>query len=159
MAEFFTPIRNLLKVISSLNADEIAFEIAKQPTLEKLVIELNTKDQLFEKGEDSFGKKLVGKNIVKDGKYSPLTVSIKRAKGQPTNRVTLFDTGDFYASFNITPYKGGFVIDADEQKDETNLFDEFGLGILGLNQTNLQIIIEYFKNELLEKVNKRLQAA
>jgi len=166
MANYFLPLRSLLNTIISLDVDSLALEIARQPTLQKLVIELNTKDQLYTKGEDSFNRKLKGKTIVRDGQYSPLTVKIKKAKGQPTNRVTLHDTGEFYASFVVRPYRGGFVIDADPFKkgvpggpENTDLFEEFGDSIVGLNQQNLLIVIEYFKNEILEKINSKLRAA
>jgi hypothetical protein len=155
MAQFFTPLRNVLKHIISLDVDEIAFQIAQQQPLQDLVIELNTESQLFDKGEDSTGRTLESIG----GSYSPFTVKVKQAKGQPTNRVTLFDTGDFYASFVVKPYRGGFEIDANPQKDDTNLFDEWGEEIVGLNEENLQIIINFFKDAVLEQVNRNLRAA
>jgi hypothetical protein len=68
----------------------------------------------------------------------------KRKKGQPTDRVTLKDTGDFYSSFQVLPFKGGFIIDADPIKEDTNLFDRYGEDILGLNDENLQLIIKFY---------------
>ena len=159
MAHYFTPIRNILNLFISLDVDQLAFEIAQQKPLQDLVIELNTRKQLFDKGEDSRGAKLVGKNIAIDGVYAPRTIKIKQAKGQPTNRVTLFDTGEFYASFVIKPFKGGFTIDADDEKPDFDLFDEFGEDVVGLNPENLQTIINYFRNAVLEKINTRLKAA
>ena len=155
MAHFFTPMRNILNVIIALDVDQIAFDIAQQDSFQDLVIELNTKDQLFDKGENSEGKTLESIG----GAYSPFTVSIKQAKGQPTNRVTLFDTGEFYASFVVKPFRGGFTIDADPNKDDTDLFDEWGDEIVGLNDENLQTIINFFRNAVLEKINNRIKAA
>lgn len=159
MAHFFLPIRNILKFIIALDVDQLALEIAQQDKFQDLVIELNTREQLFDKGEDSQGVKLVGKNIVVDGSYSPTTIKIKRAKGQPTNRITLSDTGEFYASFVIKPFKGGFTIDADDEKPDHDLFDEFGEDIVGLNDENLQTIINFFRDAILEKINSRIKAA
>jgi len=159
MATFFLPLRNMLKTIISLDVDSIALEISRQGKFQDLVIELNTEKQLYDKGEDSQGIRLEGKNIVKGGEYSTTTVKIKRVKGQPTNRVTLFDTGEFYASFVVKPYRGGFTIDADAEKEDNNLFDEFGEDVVGLNQENLQTIINFFKDEILEKINRNLRAA
>lgn len=155
MAKFFLPIRNVLNALLILNVDDLAFEIAKQDTFQDLVIELNTEKQLFDKGEDSTGRTLESIG----GAYSPFTVSIKQAKGQPTNRVTLFDTGEFYASWSVKPFKGGFIIDADPNKDDTNLFDEWGNEIVGLNEENLQTIINFFRDAVLEKINNRIKAA
>lgn len=159
MPKFFMPIRNILNFIIALDVDQLALEIAQLDSLQDLVIELNTRGQLETKGEDSTGAKLVGKNIVKDGNYSPETIRIKQAKGQPTNVVTLFDTGEFYASWSVKPFKGGFIIDADPNKDDTNLFDEFGKEIVGLNKENLQTIINFFRDAVLEKINNRIKAA
>ncbi len=155
MAKFFLPLRNVLNVLLLLNVDDLAFEIAKQDTLQDLVIELNTEKQLFDKGEDSAGRTLESIG----GAYSPFTIRVKEAKGQPTNRVTLLDTGEFYASFVVKPFKGGFTIDADPNKDDTNLFDEWGDDIVGLNQENLQIVINFFKDAILREINNRIKAA
>lgn len=155
MAKFFLPIRNVLNIMLALNIDDLAFEIAKQDTLKDLVIELNTEKQLFDKGEDSTGRTLESIG----GAYSPFTIRIKEAKGQPTNRVTLSDTGEFYASFVIKPFKGGFTIDADPNKDDTNLFEEWGDDIVGLNQENLQIVINFFKDAILREINNRIKGA
>lgn len=155
MPKFFMPIRNILNFIIALDVDQLAFEIAQQGSFKDLVIELNTEKQLFDKGEDSTGRTLESIG----GAYSPFTVSIKQAKGQPTNRVTLFDTGEFYASWSVKPFKGGFIIDADPNKDDTNLFDEWGNEIVGLNEDNLQTIINFFRDAVLEKINNRIKAA
>lgn len=155
MPKFFMPIRNILNFIIALDVDQLALEIAQQGSFKDLVIELNTEKQLFDKGEDSTGRTLESIG----GAYSPFTVSIKQAKGQPTNRVTLFDTGEFYASWSVKPFKGGFIIDADPNKDDTNLFDEWGNEIVGLNEENLQTIINFFRDAVLEKINNRIKAA
>ena len=152
---FFIPIRNILNAILELDVDDIAFEIARTNEFKTLVIRLNTQEQLFKKGEDSRGKSLESIG----GGYSPFTIEIKKSKGQPTNRVTLKDTGAFYQTFDVVPFKGGFRIVADPIKDETNLFTEWGDDIVGLTQENLQIVIDLYKEKLLERVNSVLNAA
>lgn len=116
-----------------------AFEFAFDSDIEELVIKLN-QDQLFNLGQDSEGDSL--------GSYSPYTIKIKQAKGQPTNRITLYDTGEFYQSFKAYYEDGSIVIDANAEKDDTNLFDEFGVDILGLNDSNMSI----FVNEIVQKI-------
>lgn len=141
-----------------LDVDSIAYDIAQTNEHKRLVISLNTEgkptSQLYELGEDSLGRGLIGKTILKDGNYTPFTVSEKRSKGQRTDHPTLKDSGAFYASFVVRPYKGGFEIDADPIKDETNLFDELGEDILGLNDENLQIIINFYKDAILESLEQ-----
>jgi hypothetical protein len=65
-------------------------------TLEKnsrLVLWYNTVAQLYNQGVDVFGKKFAG--------YSRYTIAIKKAKGQPYNRVTLKDTGELHRSARL----------------------------------------------------------
>lgn len=156
---FFIPMRKVLNQIINLDIDQIAFDIARTDTFKKLVISLNTEgtptSQLFELGEDSTGTKLsqIG------GDYSPFTVQEKQRKGQPTNRITLKDTGDFYRSFNVVPFKGGFRIEADTIKDGEDLQESWGQNIVGLSPQNLEIIINFYRNAVQEKVNNRIKAA
>ena len=61
------------------NIDEILFQITKEQETQDFLIEV-LQDQLFTTGEDGDGVSL--------GDYSPVTIKIKRAKGQPTDRIT-----------------------------------------------------------------------
>jgi hypothetical protein len=149
--KFFIPLRKLFNFFLELDVDELAFFVSNQNEFKDLVIELNTQKQLFDKGQDSTGKSL--------GEYRPFTVREKRRKGQPTDRVTLKDTGDFYESFNVQPFFGGFIIDADAEKDDKDLRDVYGEDIIGLNDENLQIIIDYYLDAFKEEIRKRYKAA
>jgi hypothetical protein len=156
---FFIPMRKVLNQIIGLDLDQLAFDIARTDTFKKLVISLNTEgtptSQLFELGEDSEGTKLsqIG------GDYSPFTVQEKQRKGQPTDRITLKDTGEFYRSFVVIPFKGGFRIEADTIKDDTDLEKEWGQNIIGLSPENIEIIVNFYKDAIQEKVNQRIKAA
>ena len=57
------------------------------------IVELNVK-QLYEYGINSLGIR-----IDTYDPYSPYTVRVKKEKGQPYDRVTLRDTGDFHTEF------------------------------------------------------------
>lgn len=61
---------------------------------EAYIVDLNAEEQLFEQGINRLGVE-----ISDYAPYSPVTIAIKEAKGQPTNRVTLRDEGDFESSF------------------------------------------------------------
>lgn len=148
MAVFFQGLINYLEQFAKLNIDKLALDIARMSEHDRLVIKLNTQNQLFDKGINSEGQTLASVG----GSYSPLTVSIKQSKGQPTNRVTLKDTGEFYLSFRTTPFRGGFRIEADPIKDDTNLFDEWGANIVGLTKESLDILTEFY----LIEINKKL---
>ena len=120
----------------------VLVKILKQKATQKFIINLNTRVQLYQEGENSLGVKLsqVG------GEYTSLTKSIKKRKGQPTNRVTLYDTGDFYGSFDVTAERNAdFVIDSDPMKGKHNLFERWGEDVEGLNEENMQKVLDYLE--------------
>ena len=153
MAKFFGDLRKRLEKFRQLDADKMAFDLAKTGNFQDLVIELNTEKQLYEKGEDSTGKRLsdIG------GDYSPVTMEISKVKGRPKKSesdINLYDEGDFYNSWFVTPYLGGFEIDADPIKEETNLFKEWGIDIVGLNEENLQRIKDEYQDYFQKEIAK-----
>ena len=152
MAKFFNSLIDKLQSVADLELNEVAFKIASEKEVKDLVIRLNTQgektSQLFELGEDSLGDSL--------GEYSAFTVEKKKDKNQPFDRITLKDTGEFYNSFVVVPYRGGFTIKANPIKEDSNLFDDFGADIIGLNEVNLQILRDVYKDKVLEEIRKRI---
>jgi len=67
-----------------------------------MIRELQTQEQLYQ-GTDSEG-------IDIKPAYANSTIKIKRRKGQPTDRVTLFDTGAFYDSLEVVAGKSDMII-------------------------------------------------
>jgi hypothetical protein len=117
-----------------------ALDFSVDSNIRELIINLN-QEQLYNLGEDSEGKSL--------GTYAPSTVMIKQAQGVPTDRITLRDTGDFYSSFKVFYSNGEIFIDADGQKDDTNLFTEYGEDILGLNDANMSIFVDEVRKNIV----------
>ena len=68
----------------------------------QIIKELQTQEQMYQ-GIDS-------KGIDIKPAYANSTIKIKRSKGQPTDRVTLFDTGAFYNSLEIIAGKNDAII-------------------------------------------------
>lgn len=120
----------------------------------KLVIDLNTKSQLYTDGIDSNGIKL--SEYTRNNGYSNYTKAIKEEKGQPTDRITLNDTGKFYKSFRIVFFDNSLQIVANPIKDDTNLFNEWGIDIVGLTEENMNIVISYAKIILLPYIKQQL---
>lgn len=58
-----------------------------------VILDYIREKQLYEKGINGKGQELL--------KYKPFTIAFKKIKNQPNNRTTLFDTGDFYKSFDL----------------------------------------------------------
>ncbi len=132
-------IQKLQQFKRKLDVDK-ALNFSIDSDIKELIIELNQK-QLYELGEDSEGVSL--------GTYAPTTVMIKQAQGVPTDRITLRDTGDFYKSFTVNYLNNEIVLDADGQKDDTNLFEEYGEDILGLNDANMSIFVDEVKKNIV----------
>lgn len=149
---FFLYIVFMIEILENIvsfegKGDEIIEEITNQPETQEFLIKV-LQEQLFETGADGNGETL--------GKYSFLTVQIKRAKGQPTDRITLVDTGEFYHSYFIDAFRGGFIIDADGQKDDTNLFDKYGDDILKPDEETLEEIGEFYKIKIYEYIQENI---
>lgn len=116
---------------------------------EYVITDMNSEDQLYEQGINRLGV-----NIMDYAPYSPLTIEIKKEKGQPYNRVTLRDEGDFEQSFYVESDTQQFTIKAADWKTE-DLIQRYGRQILGLTEENKIILIwEYIYPELKAKTKE-----
>ena len=68
----------------------------------QIIMELQTQEQMYQG--------ITSKGIDIKPAYASSTIKIKRRKGQPTDRVTLFDTGAFYNSLEVIAGKNDAVI-------------------------------------------------
>lgn len=111
------------------------------------IIDTVTDDQLFAKGIDGTGSAITPT-------YSPFTVGIKRQKGQPSDRVTLKDTGAFHNS--VFMEKTDFPIFLNARDMITpDLFKKYGDEILDLTEQNKSELVEdRIKPEIQEKFRK-----
>lgn len=118
---------------------------------EYVISDMNTQDQLYERGIDRNGVELA-----EDNPYAFLTMEIKRAKNHPYNRVTLRDEGDFHRSFKVEARFNELEIYATDIKAIT-LAERYGYEIYGLTDENInELIWEYIKPELYEQFIKSL---
>ena len=148
---------NRLNRMSKVDITPIIQSILQNPELQKHIIYLNTIDQLFERGEDSLGRKLedVG------GSYSPYTIMKKLEKGQPFDRVTLKDTGEYYDSYRIVAPSGAdyIMIITNPIKEGKNIEQEWGGYIVGLNDENKQWLIDEVRQRIIPKLKEALLSA
>lgn len=119
---------------------------------ESQILDLNRR-QMFA-GNDANG------NTIKP-QYKYKTVKIKEEKGQPTDRVTLLDTGDFYNSMFLNPFGdpseyAEFEFDAKDYKT-TDLKDKYGDFILGIERDDLDDAAEIIKDTLIESYANELR--
>jgi hypothetical protein len=77
--------------------------------------------------------------------YSLYTIAIKLDKWQPVDRVTLYDTGEFYDSFTVRIKRNHYEIKANFRKEDGSIMDNLPTGtkVLGLTQNNLKEFVEY----------------
>lgn len=138
-------LRKYLNRIARLKEEKELQRIAKQKEILDYIVLLNTDEQLYQ-GVDSEGTPLskIG------GDYAPFTKSKKQREGQPTNRITLFDEGDFYNSFKATALKKGISINADYSKPGTDLRDRWGDELAGLTDESLEELRQEFIPKLRE---------
>ena len=118
---------------------------------EAYIVDMNADEQLFEQGINRLGVE-----ISDYAPYSPVTIEIKEAKGQPTNRVTLRDEGDFESSFFLEVGTKQFEIKASDWKTE-ELIKKYGRQILGLTDENIAILIwQYIYPDLMNEAKKQI---
>lgn len=118
---------------------------------EAYIVDLNAEEQLFEQGINRLGVE-----ISDYAPYSPVTIAIKEAKGQPTNRVTLRNEGDFESSLFLEVGDKQFEIKASDFKTE-DLTKKYGRQILGLTDENIAILIwQYIYPDLMDEAKKQI---
>lgn len=114
--DFQRDIPDLIRVVCEENAH--------------ILVEMNADQQLYDEGIDTRGI-----SIDSYAPYSPLTIQIKEQKGQPTDRVTLRDTGAFEGSIYIQFTADQMTFAASDWKTE-ELILKYGETILGLTSEN-----------------------
>ena len=142
---------NVERLNSGLSSGIFVREIINDGMTTAFIIDANAEEQLYEQGINNLGI-----DIMDYRPYSPLTIAIKEEKGQPTNRVTLRDEGDFESSFYLEVGDRQFEIKASDFKTES-LIEKYGRQILGLTDENIaKLIWDYIYPDLIEKAKSLL---
>ena len=131
-------------------ADKTFKLVLDNQTIKKLIIFLNTDDQLGQDHVDSLGQELFNQ-FTNRTFYSP-----NDPKGRAGKPYTLNDTGAFWDSFTVAVQQGRIIIDANPFKDGDNLFDAYGQDVVGLTDENLNTLIkealEHFINWYIRNI-------
>lgn len=115
------------------------------------IIGWNADEQLYDKGITA-----TGVEIMDYAPYSPFTIEIKQETGQPYDRVTLRDSGDFHHSFFVDADNTKFSIDAEDWKTR-ELLIAYGEEIMGLTDYNIQRLEkEILLPELMKQAEQTL---
>lgn len=143
-------IENKLKKMQEARDNMPRFAIDALIENEAFVLDMIFEEQLYMEGVN-------GRNVpIMDFQpYSPATIWYKEQKGQPTDRVTLRDEGDFASDGDIERLDDltAEVISRDWKSD--HLQRKYGKEILILKPDNLNELREYYiKPELLKKMQE-----
>lgn len=134
-------LTNRLKRFREILDKELVDEMLSH---ENIIIDM-VRDQLFS-GVDGYTANI-------RPPYAPRTIKRKIKKGQPIDRVTLRDTGDFYGSLHLSYDDEGFYISSTDQKLSNILKSRYGKPILRLSNENLsELINKYIRPSLTEKL-------
>lgn len=112
------------------------------------IVEMNANDQMYE------GKRSDNSDI--KPLYTGYTRKIKRQKGQPDDRVTLKDEGDFYEGMYVREVNDGFVIDSTDEK-RNDLVVKYGRDIFGLTDTSKSRLSSLIKQPLQKRLRRDLK--
>lgn len=120
--------------------------------LQEWILNLVREEQLFQKGVDEDG------DII--GTYSEYTEMISPEKRAGTH-YTLKDTGNFFATFNITIYPTYFEIDANpikinDEGETENLFYKYTESILGLTEESKEKLGQEIIKRYIEEIRRWL---
>jgi hypothetical protein len=151
-----------LRAAQTLNADGMFNAVLKDKGFQDFILDLN-KSQLFD-GEDSLGVSL--KNI--GGGYSASTEVSNASKSftfmgrskkkKQGDSPFLLDSGDYYKSYNLKLGNGFFKIDSNPQKEFSNLEESYGDNLEGLQEKNVQKLIDVIRKKFIQEVRQKITA-
>lgn len=112
----------MMKRVKAVDEDKIITETMQDSA--DTIADLNAQQMLS-------GIKQNGAEITPQ--YAPLTIEIKKLKGQPTDRVTLRDTGAFYHGIHVNV--NGEVLQIDSTDSKTAKIEaKYGKNVFGLSE-------------------------
>lgn len=104
--------------------------------------------QLFQRGIDGDEKKLAG--------YARTTIRIKIGKGQPVDRTTTVDEGDFHASITVDAFSDRFEVSSNVAHDKF-IIKRYGKNVLKITDKNMTEFMKvYFLPNLRRNVRNKL---
>ena len=129
-----------MDAISALNARVTKLATSLIPTTMKKY-EPNVpgiiRDRLYTSGTYTTDKPIVTYFANTPRVYAHRTIDIKLDKGQPTDRVTLKDTGQFYGTIKATAGSDAYTVTGNTEKFEESVNPD---NVLGLSETDINKI-------------------
>jgi len=152
-------IKTLSNKIKKLNINAILKKVFQNSDIKAFIIEKN-QEQLYNYGQDAKGKELKTYAALGGRVYGNYTIQQKQLKGQPTDRVTLKDTGKFYNTFKVgvqseyAEIKANFKVHGEDISENVETDN-----VLGIQKENMPLLIQkikpYFIKEFKESLFKK----
>lgn len=125
------------------NLSSITIDAVKKNEAE--IVDLNI-SQMEESGVTHKGEEIQRRGVSYRG-YSPMTIQIKRLKGQETKHITLKDEGDFHNKMKIVYNQDSFTFTSDD--DKTEELQSYYNDIFGLTDENIKEMKDLIKPDLI----------
>jgi hypothetical protein len=139
--------------LSIVGAIEKAFSTS---AVKSETLKLN-REQLNE-GKGAHGEKLSTYKAVAPDVYALFTVTLKKMFGQPHNKVTLKDTGEFHSSLKVQPFPGHALVIGDTKKANGDMEDNIDVSsTLGIMPDNMQELIMSVIPEVQKSIRSDLR--
>ena len=141
---FIEQIENYLKGFLAIDLDAAWFAAVDQE-VQKLIIDLNTKNQLGEEGIDADGANL--------GEYAPMTIEERTGRGLQVDHIDFKFTGWYWTTFEVVVNDNGFEVVSDRERYNELVRDlRFSPTHTGLTAENEQKVFELIRIKFLDVI-------
>ena len=160
-----TPIEIVAQNVTKLNPNVFLQILFERAEVQDIIIELNTKNQLFIEGIQADGSPIESNNST-PGVYSRFTellndgrsftykgVSKRKESGEP---YFLYDTGAWFNTFRVISAKTFVEITAADQLHDVDFTKDFGNNLVGLTDASLEILVDAIKDEFIKLVKEAI---
>jgi len=144
-------LKNLQKRLEKFDPEKVFTEVLSETEKPEELV----KERLNKTGTRSTGEKIKTYSAERYGKgvYMPFTIAMKKSKGQPTNRVTLKDTGAFQKSFEKKLLKDAFQIEGESKKPDGEIEDNIDFtNVLNLSKNEIKELVKEIKPLYIQEV-------
>jgi hypothetical protein len=141
--------------VKKLNEDKAFQKVISTPAIQVEAIRLNVDEQLFKRGVDVFGVSMRSQYARGSNVYADYTIAIKNQKNQPTDRVTMRDTGAMGKTERAIINGDSLMLDMNTIKDGKDLQKTWGQ-FVGLDEFSKEILIEKSKPIVLNYVKNTI---
>jgi hypothetical protein len=138
-----------LEILEAIKIDDLIFQ-ALEANSQKAIDLLN---EQLDAGIDEAGWQIRTYAANTPNVYAYYTITVKSSKRQPTNRVTLKDTGVFRETFSVHPEADGFYFDYNEKKEDGDISDNVDLNAaIGLTNESCAELAEVLADYMAEEI-------